>query len=488
MDTARCRPRHATGCLRSGLVWRDLLAVLVLAAAVTVLASWLDLNDRLVAWGSEIRWGIGAHLDELPIGLSALAAGLAWYAVRRRREFVTEAAFHAHTAEQLGIAAADAEAARAELERANRRLRDAMETIPEGFVLFDADDRYVLWNRRYEEIYAESADLFAIGRRFEEVLRRGAERGQYPEAAGRIDQWVAERLAMHAASATTHEQAISGGRWLRIHERRTADGGSIGVRIDITDLKRREAEIGEARDRADAANRAKTQFLANMSHELRTPLNAVLGFAEIIASERFGPVGVPAYRGYAADVVIAGRHLLRVVNDILDMAQVEVGRLEFERCPVDVAALAHEACRLLAGAAASAGVGVAVDAGASAPVALADAGRVRQVLLNCLSNAVKFTPREGRVVVAVARDPEEAEVVRITVADTGVGIAAQDLATAMAPFGRVDSAFAPRHGGTGLGLPLSRRFVEEMGGRFELASAVGRGTTVIIRLPAAAAA
>ena len=462
---------------------RDLVAVAIVGVVAFLLSAQLELNERVVAWGQSVGEFYGFDIDDLPAGISLLSVGIAWYAWRRRSECVRETEQHRATAAKLALAMREATAAQAELETANRRLRDAIETIPEGFVLFDADDRYVLWNKQYEAIYDKSADIIAVGRRFEDALRLGAVRGQYPQAEGRVEQWVAARLAQHARQHGSLEQKLPDGRWLRIEERSTSDGGSIGIRVDITALKEREAELGEARDRAEAASRAKSNFLANMSHELRTPLNAILGFSEIIATEAFGRNSVPAYRDYARDIHGAGTHLLGIISDILDLARVEAGKLQLRIAAVDAAAMADEVARMLADQCARAEVALRLDIKPNLPPVQADSGRLRQVLLNMLQNAIKFTPAGGSAVLAARLAPPSNQMI-LEVSDTGIGIAAEDLAIVLAPFGQIESALARCHEGTGLGLPLAKSLVEAMGGSFQLASTVGQGTRITISLPA----
>jgi signal transduction histidine kinase len=452
---------------------RDLLVVIPLTALAFLVADRVDLNERFSSWadGKLERF---YDLDELPTALSLSAAVMVWFFVRRARENLGQAR----------RAAADADAARQQLAIVNRRLRDAIESIPDGVVLFDARDRIVLWNRRYEEIYAAPPGEIVEGRSFEAAIRARMARGNYRLPPGTDPEaWVAGRLAQHAAIGSESEQQLADGRWVLAHERRTAEGGSVGIRIDITEMKRREREMREALDRAEAANRAKSAFLANMSHELRTPLTAVLGFSEIIAGESVGPIGQPAYKEFAHDIHTAGRHLLQVVSDLLDLARIEADRIELQLEPVDAAAMVRELCHMMRAEAAKAGLALHVGPDAEVPPVRADLVRLRQALLNLLGNAIKFTASGGSVTTATAFDPAHGRVL-VTVCDTGIGIAEKDIAIALEPFGQVDSALSRRYEGAGLGLPLARRFVEAMGGRLVLDSEPGFGTRVTIDLPA----
>jgi PAS domain S-box-containing protein len=250
------------------------------------------------------------------------------------------------------------------------------------------------------------------------------------------------------------------------------------VARDATARRHIEQELRAARDLAESANRAKSQFLANMSHELRTPLNAIIGFSEVISSALFGPLD-SRYRDYAQDIHGSGHHLLRIINDLLDLSKIEAGRFELQNSPVSIAA-SFETCRRMVSDRAAA-ASIALDFRPTDLKVSADELRLEQVLLNLVSNAVKFTPDGGRVVVSatLTRSGE----VMISVADSGIGMAPEDIPRALQPFGQIDNSLARPHGGTGLGLPLAQRLVELHGGTMTLDSQLGRGTTVTVVLP-----
>ena len=235
-----------------------------------------------------------------------------------------------------------------------------------------------------------------------------------------------------------------------------------------------------AQETAERANRAKSAFLANMSHELRTPLNAVIGFSEMIEREMLGPIGVPAYRGFATDIHQAGKHLLTIINDVLDIAKAENECVTLSLGTVDAGAVIEQAERLVAAQAAADGIKLTVEERSGTLLLRSDETRLRQILVNLLSNAIKFTPSGGTAHVAAWR---EAATIVISVSDTGIGIAEADLPIALTPFGQVDSTLARKYNGTGIGLPLAKRFAEALGGTLEIASIVGKGTTVTVRLP-----
>jgi CheY-like chemotaxis protein len=211
--------------------------------------------------------------------------------------------------------------AQAEAKLARERLRDAIEAIPEGVVFLDAEGRYILWNRRYAEIYHRSADLFSAGARLIDVLREGVRRGDYPAAVGREEAFLAEREAMLiAGSGARHEQQLADGRWLMIEDRRTSDGGAIGLRVDITELKRQAEALAQALIRAEAANRAKGEFLADMSHALRTPLNGVAGLAQALESTALDT----AQAALVADIRGSAAELERLVHGLLDYGEADL--------------------------------------------------------------------------------------------------------------------------------------------------------------------
>jgi signal transduction histidine kinase len=247
-------------------------------------------------------------------------------------------------------------------------------------------------------------------------------------------------------------------------------------------LEATAADLETALESAAAASQAKSQFLATMSHELRTPLNAVIGFSEMLANESFGPLGDARYKDYAKTVQDSGRHLLSLINDVLDFSKVDAGRLELQEEELDLGDVIRAALRMVDGQAEAARVRLAAHVSSDLPTLRADQRRVRQVLLNLLSNACKFTPADGEIRVSAFRTPDG---IAISVEDTGIGIAAEDIPRALERFGQVDNALSRKYEGTGLGLPLSKRLMELHGGSLELASTVGVGTIVTVTFPQA---
>jgi signal transduction histidine kinase len=278
---------------------------------------------------------------------------------------------------------------------------------------------------------------------------------------------------------------LDGGRWIRLTHSPSKEGGMVLIANDISFLKDREEALRDARDAAEAANRAKTDFLTNMSHELRTPLSAVIGFSEMIVKETFGPVGQSQYKEFADDILHAGQHLMDVITDILDIAKAQSGTIELQKRTVRPEAVARAAVRIVHETARDADIALATEIDEELPTIEADTVRLRQVLLNLLSNAIKFTSAGGAINISVRRHPEG---VAIQVRDTGTGMARDDILRALQPFIQVDASLARRHGGTGLGLPLTKIFVELHGGRLEIDSEVNVGTTVTVVLPASSGA
>jgi two-component system cell cycle sensor histidine kinase PleC len=381
---------------------------------------------------------------------------------------------------------------------ADMRLRDAIETIPEAFVLWDADNRLVLCNSNFQELHDLPDEAITVGASYESVV-----------AAGRKPIVRNKLVSADAAipGARTFEAQLDDGRWLHISERRTKDGGYVSVGTDITALKTHEAKLVDSekrliatvadlsasqqrttelaekyaveKTRAEEANQAKSKFLANMSHELRTPLNAIIGFSEIMGSGMFGPLGADKYREYCADIHNSGQYLLDVINDILDMAKIEAGRIRLDFEDLDLDTMLAESMRVVSGRAQD--KKLALTSRISTGLHMhGDRRAVKQIALNLLSNAVKFTPAGGRVTL---RGRTSGDCIVLSIADSGIGIAPDALTRLGRPFEQVESQLTKSHQGSGLGLAISKSLVELHGGRMRIRSAPGKGTLVAVRLP-----
>ena len=373
------------------------------------------------------------------------------------------------------------ERAEAEARRAERRLSEAIDALPEGIVFLDAEGRYVLWNKRYAEIYHRSADLFAPGRKLADTLRIGVERGDYPDALGREEDWLAERLALMRNPGVRHEQQLADGRWIMIEERSTSDGGVIGLRVDITDMKVQAHALRHALARAEAANQAKSEFLANMSHEIRTPLNGVLGLASVLEREPLDP----RHREMVRTIIASATSLDALLSDLLTFSRLDSGKLELKSEPFALGETVRQAAALFEPQAADKGIALKLEIAPAAEArVIGDAARLSQLVINLVSNAVKFTD-QGEVGVSLAAAPGCAW--RLKVADTGIGFDPTEAERLFRRFEQADGSITRRFGGTGLGLAICRQLARLMGGSIDAEGRPGRGATFTVELPLALA-
>ncbi|WP_309663860.1 response regulator [Tabrizicola sp.] len=360
------------------------------------------------------------------------------------------------------------------------RIWAAIEAIPDGFVLYDREERLLTCNQRYRDIYSASAPAMQPGTRFEDILRYGLQSGQHLDAVGREDEWVAERLDQHRKASGVAEHQLSDGRWIRAHDHPTPDGGRVGLRVDITQLKEHEAALETARRAAEAANRAKSAFLANMSHEIRTPMNGVVGMAELLCDTTLSE----EQRLFAETIRSSGEALLVIINDILDYSKIEAERLTLRPEPFDLERTIHEVTMLLQPRAREKGIDLMIDFDMFLPTRyVGDPGRLRQVLTNLIGNAVKFTEKGHVLTRVVGIEAEDgSQQLHVAVEDSGIGIASEYLDHVFGEFNQVEDERNRKFEGTGLGLAITRRLIEHMGGAVWVDSELGTGSSFGFRV------
>jgi PAS domain S-box-containing protein len=358
--------------------------------------------------------------------------------------------------------------AEAEIQRSAQLLHDAIDVIDEAFVLYDPDDRLVYCNEKYRQLYSLSSDLIQPGALFEDIIRKGAQRGQYPSAFGRVDEWVQERMVAHRSGDSSLLQRLEDGRSLRVIERKMSDGHTVGFRVDVT-------EMVNATEAAQAASQSKSQFLANMSHEIRTPMNAILGMLKLLQNTDLNIRQLD----YASKSEGAAKSLLGLLNDILDFSKMDADKMTLEQQPFLLDRVMRDLSVILAASLAHKPVEVLFDIDPATPEWLVgDAMRLQQVLINLGGNAIKFT-EEGEVVIEVrvlARS-EQAVTLRFAVRDSGIGIALENQQRIFEGFSQAEASTTRRFGGTGLGLSICQRLLALMGGELALQSASGTGST-----------
>jgi signal transduction histidine kinase len=377
------------------------------------------------------------------------------------------------------LAAARLRQGEARLRRQTSLLQSTLENIGEGLSVFDSQGRLVARNSRFCELLDLPPDL-AASAPLRDILTLQAIRGDFgdddteAEIAGRL-------VRFYRDVPTVKERVTPGGRILQIRRRAMPDGAVVSVYSDITDIKSSERKLIQARSQAEMANRSKSDFLANMSHELRTPLNAIIGFSEIISHELFGPMGNQKYLEYMKDIHNSSRHLLLIINDVLDMSKIEAGKLELSKEVFNIQNVIADVIRMMNERAASRGIELIAQPGDAKVDIWADERAMKQIFLNLLSNAIKFSKEGGKVHVRVIADQPALAVVEFE--DHGIGMDEEEQERALQPFGQAKPATTRNYGGTGLGLPITKGLVEAHGGKLTITSRPGCGTVVRVILP-----
>jgi signal transduction histidine kinase len=357
-----------------------------------------------------------------------------------------------------------------ELRRsAENRLVEALETSREGVMLTSPDGKIVMSNSALRGFFPKIAYRLMPGQAFEVALA---------EIQGQLAPTQVN--SEHVETSGHAELELADGRWLRMTVSQTSEGGSIIFLSDFTAIKEREESLRRAKAEAERANASKTRFLANMSHELRTPLNAIIGFSEIINGQLFGPLGNEKYADYSGDILRSGRHLLAVINDVLDLSKSEAGKMSMSVRELDMRDVLDDCAAMVREQCMAAGLAFETSGLDAHMPMTGDPAKLRQIFLNLLSNAIKFTEKGGTVSLsAEMRDG----CVAVTVADTGIGMDPEDLEIAFQPFAQVDNRLERRYEGTGLGLPLTRALVDLHEAAMAIDSARGKGTRITIIFP-----
>ncbi len=494
---------------RGRIYWSESMYAMLGMQASSEFVSFGDVNalvhpqDEDLSTVAEMLASERAHAIDHVFRLRNMAGHWVW--LRVRAELVREAGGELYL---VGIAVdiSDEKILAERSATADVRLADAIETISEAFVLWDADNRLVTCNSKFLRLHNLVPNACPPGSRYADVVAHATPalvQTQIP-------------LGDHSSSgARSYEAQLQDGRWLQINERRTRDGGYVSVGTDITSLKRHEERLMDSERRlmatvadlrrsrqaletqaqvladlaerhmekkaeAESANRAKSEFLANMSHELRTPLNAIIGFSDVMCTETFGPLGSPRYAGYATDIRASGETLLALISDVLEMSQLESGKIRLERTLFPVEETVIAAVDAIEPQATDKNISLVADTSPGCLVH-ADRAAVQRVMHTFLVNAFKFTPEGGRITVR-ARNANGA--LNIFVADTGVGIPPSALRRLGRPFEQIDPTLRDGMKGSGLGLAIARSLLELHGGGLRIRSRLGEGTVIMAHLPA----
>jgi two-component system, cell cycle sensor histidine kinase PleC len=439
-----------------------------------------------------------AQIDSIDHAFRMQNAKCEWIWLRARAELVRELATGSLHLVGIAVDITEQKALAERSATADLRLRDAIETVSEAFVLWDSGNRLVMCNSKFQKFHHLPQEAVVAGTPYDQLMAQGA-----PP----VIQTKIPLGARPLAAARTYEARLGDGRWLQINERRTKDGGYVSVGTDITTLKRHEEQLMDSErrlmatvadlrksrqtleqqaeqlfvlaDRAGTASRAKSEFLANMSHELRTPLNAIINFAEMMHDETFGALGSPTYAEYCRDIMNSGRYLLRMISDVLEMSQLESGRVQIQTEDFAIDTAVRAAVDFMRPIAAEKEIDVHAEPLPDTEIH-ADRSAIEKIFTILLRNAVKFTPNRGRVTV---RTRIVQGAINIYVEDTGIGIPASKLARLGRPFEQLGGTLDNGMKGSGLGLAIARSLVDLHGGSLRIRSSVGNGTIVLVHLP-----
>jgi two-component system cell cycle sensor histidine kinase PleC len=455
----------------------------------------------LYALADAISRGEATHLDQEFRVRDSLGN---WIWIKARAELVTDRRTNAKHLVGIVVDISEQRRMAERTATSDARLRDAVEAISEAFVLWDADNRLVLCNAKYQQLHKLPAELAQAGASHDAIMRSSAQPS--------IDREPMRSLRADDGSSS-YEARLSDGRWLQINGRRTKDGGSVSVGTDITKLKQQEERLTQSEHQllmhvtdlkasrqkleaqaqqladmaeryleqkaaAESANRAKSEFLANMSHELRTPLNAIIGFSEVMQNNMFGPL-CEKYTDYVRDIRLSGGYLLDFVEDILNMSRLESGKVSLEKADIALGLVIEEAVRKTQDEIDRKRLALTIDGPRDTHLE-ADPHALYQILGNLLDNAVKFTPEEGQIAIRIRQVPGA---LNIFVEDTGIGIPKDKIDRIGRPFEQVEGDLTRSYKGSGLGLAIARSLTELHGGSLRLRSAVGAGTIVMVHLP-----
>jgi PAS domain S-box-containing protein len=377
--------------------------------------------------------------------------------------------------------------ARDAVDRANRLLANAIDSLAEPFALFDAEDKLVICNKGYRILNAHLPEICTPGVPYADVARHAVESGTVLPPPGMTKEaFIAWRIDHHRNPQEAFEMRRWNGDWSMMIEERLPDQGTVMIVYDITQRKHAEEMILESKNQAEQANQAKSYFLASMSHELRTPLNAIIGFSDVITSEIFGPLGQERYLGYIHDIRSSGQHLLEIIHDLLDLSRIESGTFEVNHSDLDLQTLLEECRSIATGESPTQAQRITLSVEDAARTITSDRRVIRQIALNLLTNAIKFSEAGSPIFVQVAAhesDRTNQGSIKISVEDRGIGISPEELPRIINPFMRAHDARVRDSQGTGLGLAISRLLAERLGGELIVKSEVDVGTYVCLSVP-----